>query len=478
MKKNKVTLIILALLVILLRLPSLFEPNRYADEDIYLTLGQGLKRGLVFYRDIHDNKPPLLYVFAAIAGNVPVFRLILLFWNLINVYFIWLISQKLFKKSWPCLISTFLFALFSSLPLTEGNIANGEIFMIMPTTAAVLLLLTSSKFFLAGLFFSLAFLFKVPVIFEFLVIVFWLTFYQHKTILEGIKKIFSFPVLLLVVGFSLPIIITIITYYSVGAGPSYVKAALLQNVGYLSSWEGAAKPLYQSQFFIRTMVLSLLVLSFYLLRRHLGKKFGLIVLWFSAALFGALLSGRPYPHYFIQILPPAVFLLVLPFTKKAKKSYFFSSALLITLTVFSLYYYKFWHYPTISYYKNFIQYQLGKIDQETYYRFWGDSVITNYQIANYIKTNTTPDQKIFVWGTQPAIYAISHRLPVGKYTVAYHVSDFHAHDQTLDSLISQPPPFIVYFPQAPPFDRLDQFINLNYSVDRAFSSAIIFRLNQ
>jgi len=49
--------------------------NRYADEDIYLTLGQGLKKGLVFYRDIHDNKPPLLYVMAAVAGNVKVFRL-------------------------------------------------------------------------------------------------------------------------------------------------------------------------------------------------------------------------------------------------------------------------------------------------------------------------------------------------------------------------------------------------------------------
>ena len=476
--KSKTIIALILFLVVVLRLPSLFEPNCYADEDIYLTLGQGLRKGLVFYRDIHDNKPPLLYIFAAIAGNVPIFRLILLFWNLINVYLIWLISQKFFKKSWPGLASTFLFALFSSIPLTEGNMANGEIFMIMPTTAALLLLLTSSKFFLTGLFFSLAFLFKVPVIFEFFVIVFWLAFYQQKTLLGGIKKIFSAPVLLLTAGFSLPIVATIAGYYSVGAGPSYVKAALLQNVGYLSSWEGSTRPIYQSQFFIRTIILVVLVLSFYLLRHRLGKKFGLIALWFSAALFGALLSGRPYPHYLIQILPPAVFLLVWPFTQKAKKPYFFSSAILIILTTFSLYYYKFWHYPTISYYQNFIQYQLGKIDKETYYRFWGETTVTNHQIANYIKDNTRPDQKIFVWGTQPAIYAISDRLPVGKYTVAYHVVDFRAHHQTMDSLISQPPPFIIYFPQAPSFPRLDQFINLNYSVDRLFSSAIIFRLNQ
>lgn len=41
-------LILILLLVAVLRIPGLFEPNRYADEDIYLTLGQGLRKGLVF----------------------------------------------------------------------------------------------------------------------------------------------------------------------------------------------------------------------------------------------------------------------------------------------------------------------------------------------------------------------------------------------------------------------------------------------
>ncbi len=44
-EKNEV-LILLVLMVVVLRIPSLFEPNRYADEDIYLTLGQGLKKGV------------------------------------------------------------------------------------------------------------------------------------------------------------------------------------------------------------------------------------------------------------------------------------------------------------------------------------------------------------------------------------------------------------------------------------------------
>ncbi len=54
-------LLIIILLMILLRIPSLFEPYWYGDEGIYLTLGQAIRKGLLLYRDIHDNKPPLLY---------------------------------------------------------------------------------------------------------------------------------------------------------------------------------------------------------------------------------------------------------------------------------------------------------------------------------------------------------------------------------------------------------------------------------
>ena len=46
-ERHEILLIILCA-VALLRLPGLFEPSRYADEDIYLTIGQGLARGGCF----------------------------------------------------------------------------------------------------------------------------------------------------------------------------------------------------------------------------------------------------------------------------------------------------------------------------------------------------------------------------------------------------------------------------------------------
>jgi len=473
-KKNKLILIILTLTIIL-RVPSLFEPNHYADEDIYLTLGQGLKKGLVFYRDIHDNKPPLLYITAAIASNVPTFRLILLFWNLINVYFIWLISQKLFKKHSYRFISTCLFAIFSSIPLTEGNIANGEIFMIMPTTIAVYLLLSKSHYFLSGLLFAVAFLFKVPVVFEFATIVFWLTFYQHKKLKKGFRNIFSLPVISLIVGFFLPIVTSIVYYYSISSGQPYVQAALLQNVGYLSSWQARSQPFYQSGLFIRAVITLIFMSLIFFNRRRLDNKFGFISCWFVGALFGALLSGRPYPHYFIEILPPAVFLVTYRLIKKNQLISTFSS-LLIFLTIFSLFYYNFWYYKSLPYYKNFIQYSLGKIDKKTFYRFWGDSVITNYQVAKYVQDRTQPDQSIFVWGTQPAIYAISNRLPVGRYTVSYHIADFDGYLDTITKLKMDLPKFIIYAnTPGENFDQLDDLVSKYYFLDNQIDTVLVYQ---
>ena len=56
-----------------------FEPYYYGDEMIYLALGQGLRQGIPLYLGLHDNKPPLLYLTAAISGNLFLFKVILAF---------------------------------------------------------------------------------------------------------------------------------------------------------------------------------------------------------------------------------------------------------------------------------------------------------------------------------------------------------------------------------------------------------------
>ena len=109
--------IIIFIVALVLRLPSLFEPYWYGDENIYLVMGQALRKGLVFYKEIHDNKPPLLYLLAALAGNVFSFRFILLLWHLATIYFFFKLSHLLFKKEKIAFILTLIFTVFSTIPL-------------------------------------------------------------------------------------------------------------------------------------------------------------------------------------------------------------------------------------------------------------------------------------------------------------------------------------------------------------------------
>jgi hypothetical protein len=462
-------LVAVLILVTLLRIPSLHEPNRYADEDIYLTLGMGLRQGLVFYKDIHDNKPPLLYLMAALTGSVVYFRLLLLGWNLLNIVFIWKIAKKIIMKKWIVFGAVMLFGVFSSIPLLEGNIANGEIFMILPTTVAVWLLLTIKKrteelwkYYLIGGFLALGFLFKVPVAFEFLAILYWISFYQLSSI-RGVFRVFADKrIWIMILGFVLPIAISIGYYGLAGAGESYVRAALMQNVGYVSSWEGQAKPFYQSGLFIRGVIWAISILVITMLRGKIKLKFGLAALWFGGALFGAFLSGRPYPHYLIEIVPPGVLLLGL-LADKFNLAKLTSAIFLFGLLGVGVFYYKFWYYESWSYYKNFLLYTTGDRSEKEYRGYFGGGVNRNYEVASYIRERTQENEKIFVWGTEPAIYVLADRLPVGKYTVAYHYADFGGQDEVYQKMLIEPPKYIVIIDgERTRFDQLWSLLEANY----------------
>lgn len=470
-------LIFILVLVAVLRIPSLSEPNHYADEDIYLTLGQGIRKGLILYSRIHDNKPPFLYITAAIAGNITNFKLILLIWNLINVVLVWFFSQKFFKSQNLVKLVTLFFGIFSTIPLLEGNLANGEIFMIMPVTAAILaLFIKKPNLFLAGFLFSIGFLFKVPVIFEFLGILFWITFYQSKNILLGFKKLFSKDTLVFISGFLFPIFCSLLYYFLIGAGTIYFKAAFFQNLNYLSSWENHL-PFYQSGLFFRGIILLISFILIYFFRHKFTPKFGFIALWFLSALFGVLLSGRPYPHYLVEIILPTC--LVLASLINEPKFYSkITSSLLLILLIFGVIYFKFWHYSTCSYYQNFIKYQLNLINKDQYLNFFGNNVINDQKISEYIQKLTKKDDKIFVWGTEPAIYVLSNRLPVGKYTVAYHISDFNGFDQTIDQLKINLPKLIIYYPNQVSFSKLDTFLNRYYFIANSIDNTLIYQLRQ
>jgi len=74
------------------------------------------------------------------------------------------------------------------------------------------------------------------------------------------------------------------------------------------------------------------------------------------------------------------------------------------------------------------RYFLGKISFPEYleslesYSQGGDqSILANYQVANYLKENTEPGQAIFIWGIEPMVYLMADRPCGGRYLYNDHL---------------------------------------------------------
>jgi len=484
MKKYKTPLTLLLILNLFLLLPSLFEPISYGDECIYLTLGNAFRKGLIFYRDIHDNKPPMLYLLAAASfGRLYLFRLFSIICNLVHLSIIYLFIKKLTSSKLVAFLGGIIFTFL--LLIFEGRIANGEVFMATMATLATYLLFNNPKKnifsfgVIIGFLFSLGFLFKIPIAFDFVGILFAFFFLPLKSLSKKeFAKIFKNKKLWgIITGFTTPIVVSIIYYWGKGAFTPYVRSALMQNIGYLSSWQGSNAGLI-----MRMITLIAVSLFLFIYRKRLHFQSGFFFIWFIFALFGALLSERPYPHYLIEIVPPLVLLVtvalnnLIPNQKRKSKLVFFKSQILlikswpvilsasaIILLVTSFSYFRFWWYPQLSYYQNFFHYLTQKINREEYYSYWGEKTSRDYQLASFITKTALPEERTFVWGDAACIYAITNRPPPGRYTVNYHIFDFNGFEETLAAIKKHQPRLIIKLKEERRhWPELDSHLNDNY----------------
>lgn len=475
-------LLALVILAFIFRIPSLFEPFSYGDEMIYLTLGQAIKSGVPLYSGIHDNKPPLLYITAAIAGNVFWFRAILAIWSVFTIIIFSKLTHALFpKKDTLQKVATVIFAIAYTIPLLEGNVANSEVFMIGFSMLAFYILLakklTPKILIISGMLFSIAALFKIPAAFELPVIVVYWVITAKKLNIKSVKKIVISSVYI-VIGFTLPILITFVWYWLKGSFSEYLIAAFLQNVGYLSSFrpEDVQEPFLTRNFplLIRAAVVALGTIVLWVNNKRLSKQFIFLTIWLLLALFAVTLSERPYPHYLIQIVPIVSIYFAMLFTLKNKEQTLVIIPLF--LAFFVPYFYNFWHYPTLSYYTRFARLATSNISKEEYFESFGGNVVRNYKIANFVNNTTQPTDNIFVWGDNSSIYALTRRLPPIKFVADYHIKDFSSPEETIRLLNIDPPQLIIIHPDADDFSLLDKFLKQNYILLTRIDGSDIWKL--
>lgn len=435
-------------LFVVLRIPSLIEPHWYGDEGIYEVIGIALRQGHILYKDIWDNKPPMLYfLYALVHGDLFSIRFLSLFFGIASIVTFYALAKKLFVRSLSQRVSTVLFAILFGLPLLEGNIANAENFMILPILLAMLFLYsffprTESKipYIAAGVFFSVAVLTKVVALFDvaacgiFLIMLMKKEQYSSKQLLS-VRKI----IVWVGCGFIIPIVSVLIYFSIVGASTDFVKAVLSQNVGYVGVNNFFLFPM--GLLVVKTVLLMGALIYIYFIQKSLTKAGLFILIWFALSLFSVFFSDRPYTHYILSGLAPAA--LLAGYICEVKKHRYVLIGIMIGVGI--LIYKQFWIYKkTIPYYQNYFAYITNNKSVDAYRQFFDRQTPKVYDLAEFIRNNTTVSDHVLVLTDSGQIYALSGKLPPGRYIVAYHITFYKdALDEMHNAILEKNPKLII-----------------------------------
>lgn len=479
----------LIILVLVLRLPSFVMPHYYGDEEIYFVMGRAWISGVPLYQAMFDHKPPLIYILAGLAPTMFAFRAVLATVMVVHTILFWKLANYIWGKTKPKLayIITLIFVLITTLPTFEGLTVNAELLMMMPVTAAVLILLPTLKntanerrgewksFFWAGLLGGIGWLFKIPVAADMAAIGLFFLIFRETTLWNSIKAFMSKSFLVYTLAFVGPLALSFAYYYLKGTGPDYLATVLTVNLGYVSSWATSTYEFnpFKSGLFVRGVVLVIFALVMYLVRKRLDKYFVLSSLWYGFALFGALLSARPYPHYLQELAVPAALLIGFIFVTERLLAWIVIGVV-IGVSVLVQKQINFWAYPTISVYKTYWEYVTKQITWPEYLERF-DNAPRNYEIAKYLNERMSEDDQIYIWGTDPTIYNLTNRLPSGgKYIVSFHVKDLNMYDYTMENLELSKPSYIIVLPGSGEFPALRTLIDHQYVLVKEVSETQVY----
>ena len=464
----------------LLRIPSLVEPDWYGDEGIYQVIGAALHSGRILYKDIWDNKPPFLYIIYQIFnGDLFSVRLASLVVGAASVVAFFFLSKKLLKTNRSIYIATGFYSVLFGLPFLEGNIANAENFMLLPIILAFYFMLSvkekkwARNCSLAGLMLSAAFLTKIVAVFDFaalFVSVIMLKMYEgvfRRGSIVILKKFGGKKLVMIlreeavmIISFLIPIIITGVYFFAVGAFSDFFKASFSQNVGYVGYGNNVLFPM--GLLFIKLIFLIFALLIVFRYRNIIGKNGVVIIIWLSFSLFNAFFSQRPYTHYVLVILPSfSLFVGYLIENRKLLRVNLILCAVLLFLIFrnFNLY------EKIPAYYKNYTSFVFGNRSIDAYQSFFDKSTPRDYAIARFIQAKTTVGEGVFIWGDSGQIYILSGKLPPGRYIVSYHMTFYKdAIDETRQDIEKQRPKYIIQTKKDPALSPLLSYYTLKYKI--------------
>jgi hypothetical protein len=435
------------IILIVLRVPSLFESFWYGDEGIYAAVADEMSQGKLLYSQIWDHKPPLLFwVFlpAALVGWGKGFVLLRMFNILLGVLSLVFVNQILKRKvsDWPRLISLVFLSFLLGSTILEGNILNAEVIFMAFNLGAILLFLLKKNFYLAGALAFLSLITKVPGFVELAMVFVAFGFIYLKE--KGFKFVFQ-SVAKMAVGFLIPTIAMLVYFFAKGTIPDFVYANATFNQIYSLHQNnyfeivGLQLPNTYLQLFSFVSIF-ILGTSLYWKKKISGFAYFSLTL-LAAEIFASLLSAKNYGHYFLQILPGLTLLLAI-FIQNFKNIFKVKNILLIlTIIVFLIPSFLVFqkggkvavHANLTEYYESFFEgYILNR--QPAKEKFWWGRQEEVVNISKYLDENYG-DKLAYIYTSKPWVIALTDLNLTNKYTVWFHLEYRDVHrDEDMENM--------------------------------------------
>lgn len=498
------------IVLVLFRLHA-FDLPLETDEANYAYIGGQLLEGDRLYVDVWDHQPPGVFVLFAgaikIFGDSPlVFRWLATAFSLASLALIFAILRRISGQP-AAILGVIFFSVVSSDPGTGGEGANREIYMNTFILAAWWLALRgwanvceiaplvrkdrglphffsgpcspgqrSLNTFMAGLSLGIASLFKTNVAVYWIFLAFWIAaqawnFNPTKRVRTMLAALTGFAL-----GPALAWAATLAYFSATHRLHEFVEAVFLVNIDYARAHDSffarfwlffdpprfehifdSAFPLWIGGAAALAWLLTVAVV------RPIAPVVQIAALAL-ASYVAVCLPGRFWPHYYYLLIPPAVIALslfivallhasaeVIPRRKRTAGFSVCASGLIVALLLAGQY-----------------KYYLAKEGLDiTYYRyntrdFWGKA-----QAANVARV-TTPQDTIFVYGSDAAIYFYSKRKCASRYTMitGLHPTMRGSDDRRktlLAELRAAPPRVILVVFDQEPFDEWKDFLLEHYS---------------
>jgi 4-amino-4-deoxy-L-arabinose transferase-like glycosyltransferase len=377
--------------------------------------------------------------FILFGDNPQAPKLFLIPWITLNAFLVFQLGKQL-RNDTTGLLAAFFFIMVSSHPWIKGTTGQTELFADLPRTASIWLCLILLKkksgqwlFIFPGILCGLALLFKTIYVSSPLVVGLSILLDSWKIEEKklDIKKFLGRSVWA-ALGFFL-VIGSVVSYYALtGILPRFMEVFTLgeEYVGSFNTLLSWLFIVYSPLIVILSTNYALLILSIVGLISILRSSFtsglkdkvtwiyGLsISAWFLLSIIEAGIPRSTFEHYALLVIPPLAILAAyeimviqenyLKQRNSSKRGWHLNWAFVWLIAIIEIN-----AFLGFQYYTQFTRYKLGL---STYTEFLasvprrGPLYVNAVQLANYLKANTTPEDRVFLWSDNVMVYYYADR---------------------------------------------------------------------